>query len=73
MSIKLVFHLTNYVSEFTKKHADRQYNIYVHDMDVDMEKFKEDYENYDYLQKHLIAEVYFDTDEVLFISEYRKI
>lgn len=73
MSIKLVFHLTNYVSEFKKKHADRQYNIYVHDMDVDMEKFKEDYENYDYLQKHLIAEVYFDTDEVLFISEYRKI
>lgn len=48
-------------------------NIYVHDMDVDMEKFKEDYENYDYLQKHLIAEVYFDTDEVLFNSEYRKI
>ena len=73
MSIKLVFHLSNYVSEFKKKHADGQYNIYVHDMDVDMEKFKEDYENYDYLQKHLIAEVYFDTDEVLFISEYRKI
>ena len=73
MSIKLVFNLSNYVFEFKKKHADRQYNIYVHDMDVDMEKFKEDYENYDYLQKHLIAEVYFDTDEVLFISEYRKI
>ena len=52
MSIKLVFHLTNYVSEFIKKHADRQCNIYVHD---------------------LIAEVYFDTDEVLFNSEYRKI
>ena len=59
--------------EFKKKHADRQCNIYVHDMDVDMEIFKEDYENYDYLQKHLIAEVYFDTDEVLFNSEYRKI
>ena len=73
MSIKLVFHLSNYVSEFKQKLADRQYNIYVHDMDVDMEKFKEDYENYDYLQKHLIAEVYFDTDEVLFNSEYRKI
>ncbi len=63
----------NFISEFKKKHADRQCNIYVHDMDVDMEKFKEDYENYDYLQKHLIAEVYFDTDEVLFNSEYRKI
>ena len=50
-----------------------QCNIYVHDMDVDMEKFKEDYENYDYLQKHLIAEFYVDTDEVFFNSEYRKI
>lgn len=60
----------SFISEFKKKHADRQCNIYVYDMDVDMEKFKEDYENYDYLQKHLIAEVYFDTDEVLFNSEY---
>ena len=45
----------------------------MHDMDVDMEKFKEDNGNYDYLQKHLIAEVYFDTGEVLFNKEYRKI
>lgn len=63
----------NFISEFKKKYVVRQSNIYVHDMDVDMEKFKEDNEKYDYLQKHLIAEVYFDTGEVLFNSEYRKI
>lgn len=65
--------MKSFISEFKKKHVVRQSNIYVHDMDVDMEKFKEDNENYDYLQKHLIAEVYFDTGEVLFNSEYRKI
>lgn len=62
----------NFISEFKKKHADRQCNVYVHDMDVDMEKFKDDYENYDYLHQHLIAEVDFATDEVLFNKEYQK-
>lgn len=42
-------------------------------MDVDMEKFKEDNGNYDYLHQHLIAEVYLGSDEVLFNKEYRKI
>lgn len=63
----------NFMSEFKKKHADRQCNIYVHDMDVDMDKFNDDIENYDYLHEHLIAEVYFDTDEVLFNKDYRKV
>lgn len=65
--------MINFISEFKKKHADRQCNIYVHDIDVDMEKFKDDYENYDYLHQHLIAEVYLGSDEVLFNKEYRKI
>lgn len=62
----------NFISEFKKRYVVRQSNIYVHDMDVDMEKFKDDYENYDYLQEHLIAEVDFATDEVIFNREYQK-
>ena len=63
----------DFISEFKKKHADRQCNIYVHDMDVDIDKFNDDYENYDYLHEHLIAEVDFATDEVLFNRDYRKV
>lgn len=62
----------DFISEFKKKHADRQCNIYVHDMDVDMEKFNDADKNYDYLQKHIIAEVYLGSDEVLFNKEYSK-
>lgn len=58
--------IEDFVYDFIKKHADRQCNIYIHDKNVDMSKFDDDYNNYDYLQKHLIVEKYFDSDDLFF-------
>lgn len=63
--------IEDFVREFIKKHTDRQCNIYIHDKNVDMRKFDDDYHNYDYLQKHLIVEKYFDSDELLFNKAYK--
>lgn len=60
----------DFVREFIKKHSDRQCNIYIHDKNVDVKKFEDDYQNYDYFQQHLIAEKYFDSDELLFNKEH---
>lgn len=64
--------LKNFMVEFKQKHTERQCNIYVHDQDVDMEMFEDDIENYDYLRGHLLAEWYFDCDEILFNKEKLK-
>lgn len=60
----------DFTREFIKKHSDRQCNIYIHDQNVNVKKFEDDYQNYDYLQQHLIAEKYFDSDELLFNKEH---
>lgn len=60
----------DFVREFIKKHSDRQCNIYIHDQNVNVKKFEDDYQNYDYLQQHLIAEKYFDSDELLFNKDH---
>ena len=63
--------IEDFVREFIKKHTDRQYNIYIHDKNVDMGKFDDDYHNYDYLQKHLIAEKYFESDDLFFNKAHK--
>lgn len=63
--------IEDFVREFIKKHSDRQCNIYIHDKNVDMAKFDDDYHNYDYLQKHLIAEKYFDSDNLFFNKAHK--
>ena len=63
--------IEDFVRGFIKKHSDRQCNIYIHDKNVDMAKFDDDYHNYDYLQKHLIAEKYLDSDDLFFNKEYK--
>lgn len=63
--------IEDFVREFIKKHTDRQCNIYIHDKNVDVSKFDDDYNNYDYLQQHLIVEKYFDSDELLFNKAHK--
>ena len=58
--------IEEFIHEFIKKHTDRQCHIYVYDKDVDMKKFDDDYNNYDYLQKHLIVEKYFASNDLFF-------
>lgn len=64
------YEIEEFVHEFIKKHADRQCNIYIYDKDVDMKKFEDDIHNYDYLQKHLVAEKIIGLDELVFNEEH---
>lgn len=63
--------IKDFVHEFIKKHTDRQCNIYIYDKNVDMGKFDDDYHNYDYLQKYLIAEKYLDSDDLFFNKAHK--
>jgi len=63
--------IKDFVREFIKKHTDRQCNIYIYDKNVDMGKFDDDYHNYDYLQKYLIAEKYLGSDDLFFNKTHK--
>ena len=63
--------IKDFVREFIKKHTDRQCNIYIYDKNVDMGKFDDDYHNYDYLQKYLIAEKYLGSDDLFFNKAHK--
>ena len=52
--------------KFKNDHAERNCNIYLHDRMTDESRFKNWSDNFDYLGKHLIAEIYFGSDEVIF-------
>lgn len=63
--------IKDFVREFIKKHTDRQCNIYIYDKNVDMGKFDDDYHNYDYLQRYLIAEKYLGSDDLFFNKAHK--
>lgn len=65
--------ILHFIQEFHRIHADggRQCNIFVCDKYVDKGKFKDTYNNYDYLHEHEIAELLFDMDSVYFNLDYR--
>lgn len=65
--------ILHFIQEFQRIHTDgvRQCNIFVHDKYVDKNKFKDTYNNYDYLHEHEIAELSIGMDSVYFNPDYK--
>lgn len=65
--------ILHFIQEFQRIHTDggRQCNIFVHDKYVDKDKFKDTYNNYDYLHEHEIAELSIGMDSVYFNPDYK--
>lgn len=59
-----------FIEAFRRKHTDRQHNIYVHDNETELERLTPNDADYDYLQKHLIAETIIGCCEIFFSHEH---
>ena len=59
-----------FIEAFRRKYTDRQHNIYVHDNETEPERLTPNDADYDYLQKHLIAETMIGCCEVFFSYEH---
>lgn len=55
-----------FIEAFRRKYTDRQHNIYVHDNETELERLTPNDADYDYLQKHLIAETMIGCCEIIF-------
>ena len=59
-----------FIEAFRRKHTDRQNNIYVHDNETDPQRLTPNDVDYNYLQKHLIAETMIGCCEIIFSQEH---
>lgn len=59
-----------FIEAFRQKYTDRQHNIYVHDNETELERLTPNDADYEYLQKHLIAETMIGCCKVFFSHEH---
>lgn len=62
--------IVSFIKAFKQKYTERQHNLYLHDSGTDLNRLTPSNDDYDYLQKHLIAETMIECDDIFFTHEY---